>query len=131
MISTGVRTNITDDAAKLVQQILEDYAEDFNQHDLDVTKSYMIKSNMRKFETLDAKLNMLSEISNYDRDYDYIKQREELVNKLDILDIQDLAKKYINTNRMYYLIVGDAETQLEKLDQLGFGKPILLNPEKD
>ena len=128
MVSTGVRTNITDDAAKLVKEILKDYPESFNQYDLDVTKSYMIKSNMRKFETLDAKLNMLSEISNYDRDYDYIKQREDLVNNLDILEIQDLAKKYINPNRMYYLIVGDAETQLDKLEQLGFGKPILLNP---
>ncbi|SFC43326.1 zinc protease [Zunongwangia mangrovi] len=130
MISTGVRTNITDDAAKLVQEILQDYSENFNQHDLDVTKSYMIKSNMRKFETLDAKLNMLSEISNYDRDYDYIKQQEKLVNDLDILDIQDLAKKYINPNRMYYLIVGDAETQLEKLKELGYGEPVLLNPEE-
>ena len=131
MISTGVRTNITDDAAKLVKNILQNYPENFNQYDLEVTKSYMIKSNMRKFETLDAKLNMLSEISNYDRDYDYIKQREELVNKLDILNIQDLAKKYINPNRMYYLIVGDAKTQLDKLGQLGFGNPILLNPEQE
>ncbi|MDN3594789.1 M16 family metallopeptidase [Zunongwangia endophytica] len=130
MISTGVRTNITDDAAKLVQQILKDYSEDFNQHDLDVTKSYMIKSNMRKFETLDAKLNMLSEISNYNREYDYIKQREEIVNNLGILEVQDLAKKYINPKRMYYLIVGDAETQLEKLTNLGFGEPILINAEK-
>lgn len=130
MISTGVRTNITDDAAKLVQEILQDYPENFNQHDLDVTKSYMIKSNMRKFETLDAKLNMLSEISNYDRDYDYIKQQEKLVNNLDILDIQDLVKKYINPNRMYYLIVGDAETQLDKLKELGYGEPILLNPQE-
>jgi len=28
---------------------------------------------------------------------------------------------------MIYLIVGDAETQLDKLENLGFGKPILLN----
>jgi zinc protease len=32
---------------------------------------------------------------------------------------------------MYYLIVGDAKTQLDKLGQLGFGNPILLNPEQE
>ena len=44
---------------------------------------------------------------------------------------ESLAKKYINPNRMYYLIVGDAKTQLDKLGQLGFGNPILLNPEQE
>ena len=29
---------------------------------------------------------------------------------------------------MIYLVVGDANTQLDKLEQLGFGKPVLLNP---
>ena len=29
---------------------------------------------------------------------------------------------------MIYLVVGDAKTQLDKLEQLGFGKPVLLNP---
>ena len=28
---------------------------------------------------------------------------------------------------MNYLVVGDAATQMEKLEVLGFGKPILLN----
>ena len=30
---------------------------------------------------------------------------------------------------MIYLVVGDAETQMEKLEDLGFGKAILLNKE--
>jgi zinc protease len=28
---------------------------------------------------------------------------------------------YLNANKMIYLIVGDAETQLKKLEQIGFG----------
>ena len=32
---------------------------------------------------------------------------------------------------MIYLIVGDAETQLNKLKNLGFGEAILLNAEVD
>ena len=32
---------------------------------------------------------------------------------------------------MIYLIVGDAATQLDKLEALGFGKPVLLNESKE
>lgn len=131
VINSGVRTNITYEAAELVRDILKDYPETFTQEDLEVTKSYMIKSNARRFETLGAKLNMLSEISDYGYDYDYVKQRQEAVQDMTVMEIQDLANKYVNPDRMYYLIVGDAETQLEKLEDLGYGKPILLNPEVD
>ncbi len=129
MITSGVRTNITYEAAELVRDIVKDYATTFDQQDLEVTKSYMIKSNARRFETLGAKLNMLREISDYGYNYNYIKEREQKVEELSVLDIQDLAKKYVDPDRMYYLIVGDAETQMDKLEDLGYGKPILLNDE--
>jgi len=127
MISSGVRSNITYEAAELVRDILKEYPETFSQDDLDVTKSYMIKSNARRFETLGAKLDMLREISDYGYEYDYIKDREQKVEEMSVMDIQDLAKQYINPERMFYLIVGDAETQLDKLEELGYGKPVLLN----
>ena len=42
--------------------------------------------------------------------------------------MKTLASKYLRPDQMIYLVVGDAATQLEKLEQLGFGKPVLLNP---
>ncbi|HEY9185042.1 MAG TPA: pitrilysin family protein [Salegentibacter sp.] len=127
MISSGVRTNITYDAVKLIKEILEDYPTNYDQEDLEITKGFMIKSAARKFETLNAKLGMLSDISNYELDHNYMKQREELVNNFSVLEIQELAEKYINPDQMYFLIVGDAESQLEKLEELGLGTPVLLN----
>ena len=129
-ISTPVRSNITLEAAALVKEIIENYPEEFNQEDIEVTRSFMIKSNARRFETLNSKLDMLSDISNYDLEYDYINKREAQVNELDILKVQELARKYINPEKMYFLIVGDAETQLERLEDLGLGSPVLLNPEE-
>jgi zinc protease len=38
-----------------------------------------------------------------------------------------LAQKYIQPDRMYYVVVGDAASQLEPLNSLGLGKPVLLN----
>ncbi|UJH92377.1 insulinase family protein [Antarcticibacterium sp. 1MA-6-2] len=122
-VTSGVRTNITYDAVKLIKEIMEQYPENFNPEDLEVTKSFMIKSNARKFETLNSKLDMLSDISNYDLDYDFIKQREEKVKELTVEDVKQLAQEYINPDEMYFLIVGDAATQLDKLEELGLGKP--------
>ncbi|WP_037320295.1 pitrilysin family protein [Salegentibacter sp. Hel_I_6] len=127
LISSGVRTNITYDAVKLIKEIVEDYPENFDGEDMEVTRGFMIKSNARKFETLNSKLDMLSEISTFGREYDYIKQREKMVKELTVMDIRELAEKYINPEKMYFLIVGDAETQMKKLEELELGKPVLLN----
>jgi zinc protease len=127
LISSGVRSNITYEAVDLVKEILENYPENFNEQDLDVTKGFMIKSNARKFETMGSKLQMLREISNYDRAKDYVLKQEETVRNITVPEIKALAEKYVDPNKMYYLIVGDAATQLDRLEELGFGKPVLLN----
>lgn len=126
-ISSGVRSNITFEAVDLIKEILEKYPENFNQQDLEVTKGFMVKSNARKFETLDTKLDLLSDISNYNLPDDFILNREQTVKEITVEEIKELAKKYINPGEMVYLIVGDAATQLDKLEGLGFGKPVLLN----
>ena len=130
-ISSGIRTNVTYEATSLIKQILEDYGKNYSEEDLEVTKGYTIKSNARAFETLGAKLNMLSNISNYGLSDDYAKKREAIVNELSIDDVKLLIENYIKPNQMIYLIVGDAESQLNKLESLGFGTPILLNKEEN
>ncbi len=126
-ISSGVRTNVTLESASLVKQILADYGKNYNANDMEVTKGFTIKSNARAFETLGAKLNMLTNISNYGFADDYAKQREAIVKDLTVEDVKVLVENYIKPNQMIYLIVGDAATQLDKLEGLGFGKPVLLN----
>lgn len=126
-ISSSVRSNVTYESSSLIKEILENYGKNYNANDLEVTKGYMIKSNARAFETLRSKLNMLTNISNYGYADDYAKQREDIVKALTVEDIQALAEKYLKPDKMIYLIVGDAATQLDKLEKLGFGKPIVLN----
>ncbi|WP_179376518.1 M16 family metallopeptidase [Winogradskyella wichelsiae] len=126
-INSGVRTNVTYESAALVKEILENYGINFTEDDLEITKGYTLKSNARAFETLDAKLSMLSNISNLGYADDYAKQREAIVKALTVADVQALVKKYITPNQMIYVIVGDAKTQLSKLKALGFGAAVLLN----
>jgi zinc protease len=130
-ISSRVRTNVTLESAQLVKKIITEYPTNFSEKDLATTKGFLIKSNARSFETMRAKLNMLQNISNYNLSADYVKDREKIVNEMSIEKVQELAKKYINPNKMIWLFVGDAESQLDRLNELGFGQPILLNKTKE
>ncbi|MGC6284468.1 MAG: M16 family metallopeptidase [Polaribacter sp.] len=130
-ISSGVRSNVTLESSQLVKKILKEYPSTFTDKDLETTKSFLIKSNTRAFETSSAKLRMLTNISEYGMKTDYVKNREAFVKNVTKKEIQDLAKKYVNPEKMIWLIVGDAETQLDRMNQLGYGKPILLNKRQE
>lgn len=127
LISSGVRSNVTLESAQAVKKILEDYPNTFSDKDLETTKSFLIKSNARAFETTGAKLRMLSDMSSYGWESEYVKDQENIVKTMTKERITELAKKYVNPNKMIWLVVGDAETQLERMKELGYGAPILLN----
>lgn len=126
-ISSGVRTNVTYESAALVKDILEQYPTTFTEQDLETTKSFLLKSNSRRFETLGAKLNMLEDISDYGWSADYMKDREQVVKDMTLDEISNLARTYANPDKMIYVVVGDAKTQMDRLEALGFGKPVLVN----
>ncbi len=69
---------------------------------------------------------MLENISKYGWKYDYIKGREQIVKAMTVQQIKGLSQKYLNTDKMIWLVVGDAKTQLPRLKELGFGDPILI-----
>ncbi len=130
-ISSGVRSNVTYESTALVRDILKEYGTDFSSDDLDVSQSFLLKSQARAFETMGAKLNMLEDIANLGISPDYIRERQAIVENMTVREIKKLADKYLNPDKMIYLIVGDKKTQMEKLEKLGYGTPILLNEQKE
>ncbi len=126
-ISSGVRSNVTLESAQLVKQILKEYPINFSDKDLETTKSFLIKSNARAFETARAKLRMLSNMSTYGWKSNYVKEQESIVNNMTKERVKELANKYVNPDKLIWLVVGDAETQLDRMKELGYGTPILLN----
>lgn len=126
-IASGVRTNVTLESAQLVKSILLDYGKNYNENDLETTKGFLVKSNARAFETAGAKLNMLENVGKYGWKPTYVKDRELIVKNMTVQQIKDLSAKYLDANKMIWLVVGDAKTQLPRLRELGFGDPVLLN----
>ncbi len=121
-----VRTNATLESVGIFKSEMEKYRENIPQEYVDFTKSALLKSNARNFETLGDLLGMLNNIASYDLPLDYIKQEEAFVNGITTGKILDLANKYIDPARMYYVVAGDAATQLKELEKAGLGKPVLV-----
>jgi zinc protease len=130
-ISSGVRSNVTLEAIALIRDILGNYADTFTEADLETTKSFQIKSKARAFESLGAKLNVLNNISAYDLPYDYVAEQNRIVEGMTKEDIQALAASYIRPNEMNYIVIGDAETQAGRLEELGLGTPIMVKERVD
>ncbi|MCX6878813.1 MAG: pitrilysin family protein [Verrucomicrobia bacterium] len=125
-ITCGVQSKVTLEAARLIKRILQDYPQSYSDRDLETTRGFLLKSNARAFETAEAKLKMLENISKYGWKYDYVKSREEIVKGIGVDEIKRLASKYLDADRMIWLVVGDANTQLPRLQELGFGEPIVI-----
>lgn len=124
--SSMVRTNSTLESVNIFKTEMEKYRENIPQEYIDFTKSALLKGNARNFETLGSLLGMLNDIAIYNLPVDYIKQQEAFVKGLTVEKQLELAKKYIDPSKMYYVVAGDAATQLKELEKVGLGKPILV-----
>ena len=86
----------------------------------------MILSNALRFETNGSLAGMLSTMAKYGLPENYVKEEENVINGMTIEEHKAITDKYIVPDKMYYVIVGDAATQMKPLEKLGFGKPILI-----
>jgi zinc protease len=125
--SAAVRSNATFESVEIFRDELTKYRAGLSTEDLEFTKNALVLSNARRFETLGALRSMINQIAEYDLPFDYIKRREEIVKSLTIDTHRELAEEYIVPDRMIYLVVGDAKTQLGRLRRLGLGEPIQLD----
>ena len=120
-----VRTNSTLESVTIFKTEMEKYRQSIPQEYIDFTKSALLKGNALNFETLYNLLDMLNTMALYGLPADYIKQEEAFIKNLTVEKQLELANKYIDPARMYYVVVGDAKTQLNELVKVGLGKPIL------
>ncbi len=124
--SSMVRSSATLESLQIFKNLMEGYREGIPEEQLSKTRNYLIKSYAQNFETLGALTGMLSEISMYDLPVDYIRNEQETIRNMTVGQHKALAQKYIDPNRMYYVIAGDAATQAAQLSELGFGEATII-----
>ncbi|MEL6922577.1 MAG: pitrilysin family protein [Bacteroidota bacterium] len=127
--SSGVRSNVTKESVEIFKDIISNYADSFDAEDLEATKNVLIKQNARAFETLNQKMGILQNISTYNLPKDYISQQESVVSNMTIDRAKELIKKHMDPAKLRYIVVGDAETQFDRLKEVGLGTPIKVDRE--
>ncbi|WP_078084744.1 M16 family metallopeptidase [Microbulbifer mangrovi] len=126
-IGTGVRANVTADSVQLINDILKDYAPTYTEQDLETSRSYLVRSNARAFETAGAKLGLLENMSTYGWPADYVREREAIAKGMTVDKVQKIATEYMLPGTMIWLVVGDRATQLDPLQELGLGEVIVVD----
>ena len=124
--ATSVRSDATFETIKIFKEEMEKYRNGVSQEDLQFIKNCMIRSNALRFETNGSLAGMLLTMSKYNLPEDYIKKDGDVIKNITIEEHKAITNKYIVPDKMYYVVVGDAATQMNQLEKIGFGKPILV-----
>jgi zinc protease len=70
---------------------------------------------------------MLLNIGKYGFSDDWVKKEEDVIRNMTVEDHKAITQKYFDPDRMYWVVVGDAATQMKQLEKVGFGKPVPLS----
>jgi zinc protease len=124
--SSSVRSDATLESVQLFRDIMAEYRTGVTQDMVDFTKGSLLKANALRFETMDAKLGMLNTMTFYGLPEDFVKKEEDYLRGLTVEQVNETVQKYIDPLRMYYVVAGDAATQMSGLKKVGFGDPVLL-----
>jgi zinc protease len=119
--SAGIRANATDSALIEVMKELKNYSEGgITDEELNFLKSAIGQRDALRYETGFQKAGFIGNILDYDLPGDYVDQQNKIVAGISKAEIDALAKKWVNANKMNILLVGDKEKILPGLQKLGY-----------
>ncbi|NTW24682.1 MAG: insulinase family protein, partial [Lentimicrobium sp.] len=127
--SSSVQSKFTLESVKLFNEILGSFGASYTAEELELTRNATIRANAGKFETINSLIGMLQEISTFNLPLDFIKKEELKAEKITLEEAKALYAKYIQPDKMVYVVVGDARTQFDRLKEAGLGEPVLVDIE--
>jgi zinc protease len=68
-------------------------------------------------------------VSGHNWDITYLKDEEDIVRNMTLERHKELAQKYIDPDRMIYVVAGDAATQFNRLKTANFDEVFLMDSE--
>jgi zinc protease len=118
-VSSSVRTNVTKESLALIRDILANHGPETTEAQLTELKAALLRGQALKMETLNDKLGMLGEIDAYGYAADFRAQNAKAINAMTLQDFKRIAAAHLRPDAMQYLVVGDADTQMDPVKELG------------
>lgn len=131
--SSGIRANATDSALVEVMKEIRNYRENgITEPELTFMKNSLGQRDALLYETGFQKAGFIGRILDYNLPANYIDQQNKILANLTKKQVDEVAKKYLNPDKMNILLVGDKAKIMEGIKKLGYeiveldadGKPI-------
>ena len=122
----GVKAVATDSSVVEFIKEIKDYQKNgISEDELAFMKSSIGQRDARNYETPRQKAGFLRRIVHYDLDRTFVDEQTKIVENITKKELDALAKKYLQPENMYILVVGDEATNRAKLEALGYEVVIL------
>jgi zinc protease len=131
--SSGIRASATDSALYEVMNEIKNYVQGgVKTEEITFMRNSIGQSDARNYETGPQKAAFIGRILDYNLPADYVKKQNEILKTISKAEIDALAKKYLDVNKMNVVLVGDKKKILPGLQRLGYdileldadGKPL-------
>jgi zinc protease len=119
--SSGIRANATDSALKeVIREVKEYNADGIKPDEISFMQSSIGQSDARNYETGAQKAAFIGRIVQYNLPADYVKQQMEILKSITKPEMDALAKKYLEMDKMNIVLVGDKQKILPGLQAMGY-----------
>lgn len=127
----GVLAAATDSAVYEFMKEISNYREKgITDEEITFMRNSIGQRDARSYETPNQKANFLRRIVHYNLDKSYVEEQTKIIQSITKDEINSLAKKYLQDDNMYILVVGDEASNRPKLERLGY-EIIILNEKGD
>ena len=126
VMGAAVRANTTDSSVVDFMTEIKKYADKgISADELGFTKSSMGQSDALKYESPFQKASFLKRLVDYNLSGNFVAQQSQILSSISQTEINDLAKKHLPYNNVNIIIVGDKQTNLDKIKKLGYDVKLL------
>ena len=120
--TSSVQAAYTLEAMQLFKSCISTYGEQFTEQSLVKTKDAIFKENAAAFEMPDARLDLLSEMTVDGLPVDDLKRQEQLLKRMTLPEAKACIRNWLDYDRMFFVVVGDAASQLDRIRKSGLGE---------
>ena len=120
--TSSVQAAYTLEAMQLFKSCISTYGEQFTEQSPVKTKDAMFKENAAAFEMPDARLDLLSEMTVDGLPVDDLKRQEQLLKRMTLPEAKACIRNWLDYDRMFFVVVGDAASQLDRIRKSGLGE---------
>jgi zinc protease len=119
--SAGVLATATDSSVyEFIKEIRDYQKTGITADELKFTQTSIGQSDARKYETNGQKAAFLSRIQEYNLKPTYVDEQNKILSTITPAELNALSAKYLNTDNMVILVVGDKARILPGLQKLGY-----------